>query len=344
MKKKYTIKDIAKLAGVSKGTVDRVLHKRGKVSSEALKKVTAILEAIDYKPNIIAQNLKQNKTFFISVLLPDPNADNYWQRCKDGILRAQSELAPFNVEFTIHAFNPFATVSFIAEHEQILKQKPDAVLLAPLFYKEAQQALTDYHALKIPTITFNNQIAPDITEGFVGQDLIQSGRVAAKLFHCIHKTGHISIIHINEDITNALHMQQKEQGFTSYFKDIPEFKISTLHVDAKNIKTVIKKYLKSNPDIAGLFITTSKIHLVASALPSTNNVFPTLIGYDLLSTNINFLKSGRILFLIHQNPKQQAYLGATALAEHLIYQNSIPKTTFLPIDIINSENLEQYLS
>ena len=38
MNKKYTIKDIAQMAGVSKGTVDRVLHKRGKVSEDALKK------------------------------------------------------------------------------------------------------------------------------------------------------------------------------------------------------------------------------------------------------------------------------------------------------------------
>ena len=42
-KKKYTIKDIAKMAGVSKGTVDRVLHKRGKVSDEAHDKVKRVL-------------------------------------------------------------------------------------------------------------------------------------------------------------------------------------------------------------------------------------------------------------------------------------------------------------
>ena len=42
MDKKHTIKDIAKLAGVSKGTVDRVLHKRGKVSPAAFEKVNEV--------------------------------------------------------------------------------------------------------------------------------------------------------------------------------------------------------------------------------------------------------------------------------------------------------------
>ena len=49
IKKKYTIKDIARLADVSKGTVDRVLHRRGKVSKKALEQVTQVLEAIDYQ-------------------------------------------------------------------------------------------------------------------------------------------------------------------------------------------------------------------------------------------------------------------------------------------------------
>ena len=52
MSKKYTISDIAKLVGVSKGTVDRVIHKRGKVSKTAYEKVIKILEEIDYLQQI----------------------------------------------------------------------------------------------------------------------------------------------------------------------------------------------------------------------------------------------------------------------------------------------------
>src|SRR5690606_18493447 len=47
-RKNITIKDIARMSGVSAGTVDRVLHNRGRVSEEALRKVLAVLEQIDY--------------------------------------------------------------------------------------------------------------------------------------------------------------------------------------------------------------------------------------------------------------------------------------------------------
>ena len=53
-KENITIKDIAARAGVSTGTVDRVLHKRPNVSKTALEKVNKALEELDYRPNMYA--------------------------------------------------------------------------------------------------------------------------------------------------------------------------------------------------------------------------------------------------------------------------------------------------
>ena len=63
MNKNYRIKDIAELSGVSTGTVDRILHERGKVSEDARKKVEKILKEIDYQPNLIARSLALKKKY-----------------------------------------------------------------------------------------------------------------------------------------------------------------------------------------------------------------------------------------------------------------------------------------
>ena len=68
MNKNYRIKDIAELSGVSTGTVDRILHERGKVSEDARKKVEKILKEIDYQPNLIARSLALKKTSSKSIL------------------------------------------------------------------------------------------------------------------------------------------------------------------------------------------------------------------------------------------------------------------------------------
>ena len=50
MAEKIRIKDIAERAGVSVGTVDRVLHKRPNVSESALKRVEKVLKEMNYQP------------------------------------------------------------------------------------------------------------------------------------------------------------------------------------------------------------------------------------------------------------------------------------------------------
>ena len=52
-----TIEEIARLAGVSIGTVDRVLHDRGRVSNQTRDKILSIVESTGYKPNVIARSL-----------------------------------------------------------------------------------------------------------------------------------------------------------------------------------------------------------------------------------------------------------------------------------------------
>ena len=52
-----TIKQIAEITNVSRGTIDRVLNNRGGVSPETEKKVRAAMEALNYLPNKAAQNL-----------------------------------------------------------------------------------------------------------------------------------------------------------------------------------------------------------------------------------------------------------------------------------------------
>jgi LacI family transcriptional regulator len=70
MEKKIRIKDIAKMAGVSAGTVDRVLHNRGNVSDDARKAVEKVLEQVDYKPNMHVSSLSLKRKYRIVVTTP----------------------------------------------------------------------------------------------------------------------------------------------------------------------------------------------------------------------------------------------------------------------------------
>ena len=345
MEKIYTIKDIAELAGVSKGTVDRVLHKRGKVSEDALKRVNEVLDKIDYQPNLMARSLKKTQIYSICVLLPDPKNDSYWQPCIDGINEAKKEFKSFNVKVEVFLFDPTSTDSFVTTNNAVLNASPDAVLLVPLFHKEALEAIETYNSKGIISSIFNNQLKSTSIKSFVGQDLFQSGRIAARLLDLLIQKGTIAIVHIDEDYENAIHMQEKEKGFRNYFDNLEKgkFEVKTFKVKHPQFKTTLKEYLETNPNIKGLFVTTSKAYQVAKIIAKNPERKIALVGYDLLENNLEYLNNKTIDFLIHQNPKRQAYLGTATLIEHFIFEKEISIEKLLPIDIINTENVKDYI-
>ena len=67
---KITINDIARRTGLSKGTVDRVLHNRGEVSRKSYERVMEVIRELGYEPNVYASLLAKGKKHLIAVLIP----------------------------------------------------------------------------------------------------------------------------------------------------------------------------------------------------------------------------------------------------------------------------------
>lgn len=76
------IKDIARLANVSVGTVDRVLHGRSGVSEASRKRVEEILKQLDYQPNMYASALASNKKYTLPACYPSIWKVNTGQTCR----------------------------------------------------------------------------------------------------------------------------------------------------------------------------------------------------------------------------------------------------------------------
>ncbi len=72
------IKDVAERAGVSVGTVDRVLHQRGEVSPETREIVLKIIDELEYSPNLLASTLASSRTHNIAVLIPAATGENQY--------------------------------------------------------------------------------------------------------------------------------------------------------------------------------------------------------------------------------------------------------------------------
>ncbi|XOV94707.1 MAG: substrate-binding domain-containing protein [Bacteroidota bacterium] len=347
LKKNLTIKDIAKLANVSPGTVDRVIHNRGKVSDKAMAKVSVVLEEINYKPNVFAQSLKKQKSLSFAVLIPGSEEDGYWKAAHAGIVKAIDEFEPFGVEAEVTSFNSKDPHDFKSKAEQILASKPNGLLITPIFLNESLDILKQFETAGIPYVTFNTKIDDLNPQCSIGQNLRQSGRLAANLIdHCVREIGTLLVIHLDENPTNAPHMIEKEKGFREYFQSkYPDVQIKRINIpyrESEKINEALTKFTGDLRKVSGAFITTAKVHLVAYPLKSRYNDC-VVIGYDPTTKNVNGLKSGTIDFLINQNPFMAAYEGFAKLSDLLVFGKEIEKEKLLPLDIITSENLDSFL-
>lgn len=137
-----TVKEIARLAGVSIGTVDRVLHDRGGVSADTKEKVDAIVATRGYEPNIVARQLSLNRVYTFRAILPRADQDSgYWSLCLAGIRRAQRGLAPYGTRLRVDEFDRYDRAAYCSLLKEIVVEPGDGLLIAPVLPDELVPAL-----------------------------------------------------------------------------------------------------------------------------------------------------------------------------------------------------------
>lgn len=347
--KNLRIKDIAKLAGVSAGTVDRVLHDRGRVSEKALEKVMKVMNEIEYRPNLIARSLSSSKKYRIGVMIPNPESDPYWAQTEQGILQAKADWAQYGIIIDSYFFDQYNKESFNLKTLEVLSFKLDGIVVAPIFYDEALLLFKLLENNNIPYVLFNTNIPVAHALSFIGQDLFHSGLLAAKLLSLGQvEGGKLAVVHMDEDIHNSIHLLEKERGFCDYFKKMNKFsfEIEEFNLSPKDphLNNQFNNLLRDS-NLKGIFVSTSKgTSIVASMLENHGKKNIGLIGYDMLDDNLKYLSSGIIDFLINQNPKRQSFLGISHMVNYLLFKKVAPKTELFPLEIITQQNVDSYKS
>lgn len=352
MKKRIRIIDIAEKAGVSKGTVDRVIHKRGNVKPEVKERVLAVMEELNYRPNVIASTLAYNRVWNIAVLLPDPNEDPFWQQPKNGIEKALNSTMDYGLSVDFFHFLDADIKGFQKGCDQILAGNYDAVLLAPTFAKESNLFLNECNEIGLKYFLFNTSLKREDAsfQCYIGQDSYQSGVLAAKLLNFGAEDGDaLMVLHLEKGVYNSKHLIEKEQGFQNYFIEHSNQNIQVIKTsfenpnDTKAFRKFINYQIKSYPQLKGIFVTTSKVYYLADVLSELQTKKIKLIGFDLIERNLNYLAAEKIDFLINQNPVKQGFLGIINIFEHLVRKKDIQPIQHLPLDVVMQENVRYYL-
>lgn len=349
MNKNYRIKDIAELSGVSTGTVDRILHKRGKVSIEAREKVEKVLKEIDYHPNLIARSLALKKQYQLITITPVVHTGSYWDQLCMGIEAAENDLFSYNVKIKRLYFDQYDKESFDKLIPQIENTDCQGVVIATLF-KESVLALTKRLDEKdVPYVLIDAYIENTRAISYYGTPSFDSGYIAGRLvFNQIAKNEDLVIFKFSH-VGNQLSTQGqiREEGFRKYLKDNDYAgRIHHVNIQAGNKeenKEIINKFMKNHPELNRGILFNSKAYMICDYL-AHNKIRKNfkLVGYDAIESNIHYLKEGRITHLIAQRPEVQGVNCIKALFRHLVLKEKNDLINYMPIDILMKENVQYY--
>ena len=349
MPEKIRIKDIAERAGVSVGTVDRVLHERPNVSQPAREKVEKALKEMNYQPNMYASALAYNKSYTFYLIIPKHESEAYWEEIEEGARKCEDVRRDFHINLEIKYFERSSEESFREVGSEALATSPEGVIVVPSSLEVTREFTDQLHERNIPFIMLDS-FMPDLKPlSFYGQDSFCSGFFAAKMLMMIASNEKEIMLMRQTKDGHVVSKQQdnREVGFRHYMHDhFPSVKIIDLDMPLNNSKSeavkMLEKYFTDHPDTHHCITLTSKAHIVGDFLLKTNRRDVQIMGYDMVEKNARCLREGSISFLIAQHAYMQGYSCVDSLFRAIVLKKKVAPINYMPIELLMKENVDFY--
>ncbi|MDR2392375.1 MAG: LacI family DNA-binding transcriptional regulator [Planctomycetota bacterium] len=338
-----TVREIAALANVSIGTIDRVIYRRGRVAANTKARIEAILEKYQFTPNPIARRLKRNRPYRFCALLPRRDQDaGYWGQALEGIQDGAEEIAPLGVKTEIIEYDRYNPDSLDKAAGSLLAEKPDGILLSPIIPGRIRILIADIRAAAIPCVFFDSDLPGIEPLCAIGQDSFRGGYLAGRLMHLLAGTitNPVAILDAHGE---DYHITRRRDGFLRY---AGEQGISTVvweysgYRGAEITVDEIALFLEDHHLLNGMFITNCMAHQVAEAAKTQKRNHPFfLVGYDLIPKNRELLRTGEIGAIISQHPEKQGREALVNLYRHVVLERPILPKIDIPLEVYIKENI-----
>lgn len=336
-----TIKEIAEMAGVSRGTVDRVLNNRGSVNAQTAQRVREIAEQLNYKPNRAGLMLAaQKKNIRIGVILFS-ESNPFFHEVLQGVAAKEQELAGYNCSILVRQV-PFEEKAQFTAMEELLSDGIHGLVISPCNSLFIAAEIDRFHYMGIPVVTVNTDIFSRRI-AYVGSNYRAAGNTAAGLMGLMtFGDVHVGIV---SGSRHVLCHTERIAGFSeTAAARFPQMHIAATtenHDDDVESFEKVSAMLAEHPEINALYFAAAGVYGGCQAVQSLNRTDSTLIiANDSVPATEELIRSGVIAATICQQPYRQGYLPVELLSRYLL--EGIPpeqEYNYVDTDIRILENL-----
>lgn len=337
MARKATARDVAREAGVSPATVDRVLNNRGGVAAEKERAVVLAARRLGLDR---ALHFRAARTLRVAVLIQAPS-NPFHAALAAAIESERRGPNPFNLSFAVMHIEPGADRE-VARAIDRAADDVDAVMICTSEQPEIADALARAAERGKPVIALATQFGPAVPHDYIGPDNVRAGRVAGDLLGRLIGPGGGEVILVAGLFSMLGHAERRE-GFRAVLaarypacRIIAELESAE---DGRRAGELVADTLDRHPGAVGVYNASAGAREIGDVLRARGRSGAvTFVTHELTEDGRALLKAGVIDAIIDQDPAREIRMAVAAIAARFGRTDPRPELTYTPVWIHMIEN------
>lgn len=299
-----TVNDIAREAGVSLATVDRVLNERPGVRDKTIRAVNDAIAKLGYVRDLAAANLARSRNYRMAVVLPDTESQ-FLQTLEAAMLDAGRVAATTRMEVRLHRFpaeDPHALATLLATlpgrgYAGVALMAPETPIL--------RDAIRGLRVKGLPVVALVSDLPSTGRDHFIGIDNRAAGRTAGVLMGRYLGGGPGQVLVIGQSLL-ARDTIERRRGFDEVMqRDFPGVEaLQTLesHGSSQTLRQIVAEMLTNAPRVRGIYAMGDGHRALTQTLADMGlSGKLTVICHELTPHARAALETGEISAVITQN-------------------------------------------
>jgi LacI family transcriptional regulator len=302
LKRRATVHDVARTAGVSLATVDRVLNSRPGVRTETADKVAEAIRVLDFRRDVSASLLARARDLSVTFLIPD-GGNAFMGSLNAAIARHAQALKGERLSIDarpVHAFDPAALSAALLGLDE---KSTDCAVIVATEHETVRRAVEAASRRGIAVVTLVSDLPGSARRHFVGIDNVAAGRTAASLLGRFCAKGRIGIIVGSLGLRDH---QERLEGFRAVMTaEFPGLELigprEGLDDDVRTAAAAAE--LLAGPPLSGIYnLGAGNAGLIAALDRAGVAGKLRVVAHELTEATRGALRSGAIDLVIDQNP------------------------------------------
>ncbi|SFE74671.1 LacI family DNA-binding transcriptional regulator [Roseivivax sediminis] len=311
-----TIHDVARVAGVSLSTVDRVLNGRVGVREGTQLRVAEAMRTLGYERNVAAANLSRRRQYRLRFFLPS-GSNSFMRGLEDRVRERMAVAGRDSTVIEVTTVPPFDAPALAAELRGLCADAVDGVAIVATDATAIRVAVQDLRARGIAVVTLVSDLPSSERQHFVGIDNVQAGRTAASLLgrFCRWRPGRIALVAGSMLVRDHV---ERRLGFEQVLRaEFPDQAIGAT-IEGLDDQDIVEERLRTilaeDPGITGIYSFGAGNRGVARAVSGLSpDRRPAVVVHELTHYSRDALLDGVFDAVIHQDDAREVDVAIRTL-------------------------------